>query len=175
MNIFFVSNDPVVAAQSMVDRHVIKMVLESAQLLSTAHRVLDGQQYIDASSGRKIKRWRLLDERESVLYSATHIHHPSAVWTRQSNNNYNWLYCHFIALMDEYTYRYGKIHKCHNMLSYLKTPPSNIPINFFTPPPPAMPDQYKVSDSVQSYRNYYIDGKKHLHKYTKRAPPTWLS
>jgi len=102
LNIFFVDSDPVVAAQSLVDKHVVKMILESAQLLSTAHRLLDGEEFEGKTkTGRKAKRWKLHDARENVIYSATHINHPSAVWCRQSVENYNWLVDHFFALMLE--------------------------------------------------------------------------
>ena len=175
MNIFAIESDPELAAESMVDSHVVKMILESAQLLSTAHRVLDGKEYIDSSSGRKIKRWKLPDDREQHLYSATHINHPSSVWARTSDRNYYWLYKHFHALCKEYTYRYGKIHKCQEMYSWLCTPPKNIPIGYLTAITPVMPDEYKVpGNSVESYRNYYREGKKHLHKWTKREAPEWI-
>ena len=179
MNIFYIETDPYDAAQSMVDKHVVKMILETAQLLSTAHRLLDGEEYVGQSqSGRKAKRWRLPDEREDILYSATHINHPSAMWCRQSNNNYNWLYYHFSGLLNEYTHRYGKTHKCadpkfRQMLCAL---PTNIPVGYLTPVTLAMPDEYKVGvDSLASYRNYYKQGKTHLHKWTKRQPPVWLT
>jgi hypothetical protein len=176
MNIFAVHNDPIIAAQSLVDKHIVKMVLESCQLLSTAHRLLDGEQYIDKTkTGRNVKRWRLPDERETVLYSATHINHPSAVWCRATNNNYNWLYCHFVALLHEYTYRYGKIHKCEDMVVALMQPPLNIPVGYLTPVTPAMPDEYKVpNDHVESYRNYYRTAKERMHKWTKREKPEWI-
>lgn len=178
MNIFYIDTDPYKAAEQMVDKHVVKMILETAQLLSTAHRLLDGEEYVGQSaSGRKARRWRLPDERETILYSATHISHPSAVWCRQSNNNYNWLYCHFVGLLNEYTYRYGKTHKCAEpaFRQMLQTLPANIPVGYFTPVTPAMPDEYKVPCSVQSYRNYYKQGKTHLHAWTKRQAPDWLA
>jgi hypothetical protein len=178
MNIFYIDKDPRICAEQMVDRHVIKMILETAQLLSTAHRLLDGEEYVGQSaSGRKAKRWRLPDDRDTILYSATHINHPSAVWCRQSNNNYTWLFSHFCYLLLEYKHRYGKTHKCadpifHDRLSRL---PTNIPVGYFTPVTPAMAEQYIVSDdSVTNYRNYYRQGKTHLHKWTKRQPPEWL-
>jgi hypothetical protein len=177
MNIFAVDDNPKISAQSLVDKHVVKMILETAQLLSTAHRILDGEEYIGQSkSGRKAKRWRLPDDRENILYSATHINHPSAVWCRLTNNNYNWLVCHFIGLIDEYTYRYGKNHKCSDkdFVAALYFLPDNIPVGHLTPVTPAMPDEYKVACSVQSYRKYYKNGKAHLHKYTKREMPEWL-
>jgi hypothetical protein len=178
MNIFVLSNDVNECAEWAVDRHVVKMILEYSQLLSTAHRVLDGTEYTDkTASGRNVKRWRLSDHRQSVLYSATHINHPCAVWTRESNNNYNWLYCLLDAYLKEYTHRYGKIHKIQRdgLFDMLSTLPDNIPIGYKTSCPEAMPDEYKDSKSVvKSYRNYYKFGKKHLHKYTKRQPPQWL-
>ena len=100
----------------MVDKHVTKMIVETAQLLSTAHRFLDGNMVIQKNpSGRKMKRWMLDDDRNDVLYLASHIKHPSAIWCRESNNNYNWLYCHLVELIEEYKYRYGnKKHKTEN-------------------------------------------------------------
>jgi hypothetical protein len=177
MNIFMVDSDPVVAAQSLVDRHVVKMILESAQLLSTAHRLLDGNQSVEKSkTGRKVKRWRLADTREDVLYQATHVNHPSAVWCRQSVENYNWLYEHFFALLLEYNYRYGKTHKCAGQLAYmLACPPYNLKDYDMTDMKPAMAAEYIISENpVENYRNYYKRGKTHLHKWTKRVKPAWL-
>lgn len=176
MNIFFVDKNPIVAAQNLVDKHVIKMVLESCQLLSTAHRVLDGQEYIDSSSGRKIKRWKLSDERDGLIYQATHINHPSAIWCRKSIENYLWLVEHMYALMDEYKYRYNKIHKCIDVAYYLQSPPKNLTEYDWTPMPCAMDNQYIISeDPLTNYRNYYIIGKKELHKWTNRQPPEWIT
>jgi len=179
MNIFYIDKSPAKCAEQMVDKHVVKMILETAQLLSTAHRLLDGEEYVgQTATGRKAKRWRLNDERETILYSATHINHPSAVWCRQSNNNYNWLFAHFLSLLNEYTYRYGKRHKCSDpaFVDALRQTPRNIPVGYFTPVTPAMAEQYIVSDdSVTNYRNYYRQGKIHLHKWTKRQPPEWLA
>lgn len=179
MNIFYIDRDPYKAAEQMVDKHVVKMILETAQLLSTAHRLLDGEEYVGQSaSGRKAKRWRLSDERENVLYSATHINHPSAVWCRQSNNNYNWLFCHLVGLCKEYTYRYGKIHKIQqntDFMRMLQSLPHNIPVGHLTHVTPAMAEEYLVGkDSLLSYRNYYIQGKTHLHKWTNREVPEWM-
>lgn len=177
MNIFYIDHDPVQAAQWMVDKHVVKMILESAQLLSTAHRFLDGREVEGKSkTGRKARRWVLDDAREPVLYSATHINHPSAVWCRQSVENYNWLVDHFFALMQEYTYRYNKQHKCYGELSYmLQSPPKKLEEYDWTPMPSAMADEYKISDNpLLNYRNYYIMGKANMHKWTNRQPPEWI-
>ena len=176
MNIFYVDKDPVVAAQSLCDKHVVKMILESAQLLSTAHRLLDGRMVQAVSAtGRKVKRWVLDDARDSVVYSATHINHPSAVWCRQSLENYGWLVDHLHAMLNEYGYRYGKKHKTGEMAYYVYAPPHNLREWDFTPMPSCMAPEYIVSgDPVENYRNYYIHGKKHLHKWTKREAPTWM-
>jgi len=177
MNIFMVHEDPVIAAQSLVDKHCVKMILESAQLLSTAHRMLDGTEYIGKTlTGRNVRRWELADLREPVVYQATHVNHPSAVWARTSVENYNWLYEHFFALMTEYTYRYGKTHKCAGDLAYmLACPPYNLKDYDMTKMPSAMAKDYIISENpVENYRNYYKNGKNHLHKWTKRQPPEWL-
>ncbi len=109
MNIFYLSKNPKECAEMHLDKHVVKMIIEYAQLMSTAHRVIDGHEYYDlTANGRKIKRWRLDDDRETVLMKASHINHPSAVWTRASDLNYIWLYNMWQHLLDEYTYRYGK-------------------------------------------------------------------
>ena len=177
MNIFYLSDNPVEAAQWMVDKHVVKMIVESAQLLSTAHRLLDGEQFISQTkTGRKAKRWKLYDAREDVLYTATHSNHPSAIWARSSVENYNWLVDHFYALMEEYTYRYDKQHKCFGELSYqLQSPPKNLKDWDMTLMPSAMDDKYIISDDpIVNYRNYYKLGKTNLHKWKKRNPPSWI-
>ena len=177
MNIFYIDTDPVKAAQGMVDKHVVKMILESAQLLSTAHRLLDGTQIEGTSkTGRKAKRWILSDGRQDVLYQATHINHPSAVWCRQSVENYSWLVEHFFALMDEYTHRYTKKHACFGDLSYmLQSPPHKLKDYYWTLMPSAMADEYKISnDPLTNYRNYYKIGKATMHKWTNRQPPEWI-
>lgn len=144
MNIFYLHSDPQIAAQAMTNKHVVKMILESAQMLSTAHHVLDG------------------DQAPPGLYKVTHINHPSTVWVRQSIDHYKWLYRHFIALCNEYTDRYGKIHLTERKLSYiLATPPRNIPHQGFVSATPAMPNEYKTGDSISSYLKYYQAEKLH--------------
>jgi len=176
MNIFFIDRDPVQAAKWMVDKHVVKMILESAQLLSTAHRVIDGEMVMGTSaSGRRAKRWLLSDHREEIMYMATHVNHPSAVWCRASVQNYLWLVEHLYALLNEYTYRYGKKHKVHQMFYYLQSPPLELKTYEWTEPPAAMADEYKVSDNVvENYRNYYKVGKARMHSWKNRTPPDWI-
>jgi hypothetical protein len=177
MNIFYLDHDVRKCAEMHVDRHCVKMILEYAQLLSTAHRILDGVLSFGVSaSGRKRVIYVLADNRDSILYSATHINHPSAVWVRQSDKNYDWLFALFQALMDEYTHRYGKVHACSKLEMYLARIPENIPQKPFTEPTPAMPDDVKVlNDSVASYRNYYIHNKTHLANWKKRPVPDWYN
>lgn len=173
MNIFYLSEDPEEAARWMVDKHVVKMIVESAQLLSTAHRVLDGVEYKENGKGRT--RYRLNDERESFVYKATHINHPSAIWTRTAVSNYLWLVEHTFALLNEYMYRYNNTHKTQDVMYYLQSPPHNLREWDMTPMPSAMANQYKISDDpVTNYRNYYKLGKIDLHKWTNREPPNWI-
>ena len=177
MNIFYLDENPKIAAEQHMDKHVVKMVLEYCQLLSTAHRVCDGEPVPDFTrTGRKTTRFILPDSREKIIYQTTHMHHPSTVWTRTSKTNYEWLYSLLTALNSEYTYRYVKTHKLASdgLIGALRTPPANIPDDDFTEPTPAMPDEYKVeNNSLQSYRQYYKYGKAHLATWSKRTAPEW--
>ncbi len=179
MNIFYLHSDPKVCAEWAVDKHCVKMILESAQLLSTAHRLLDGIEGVGHSaSGRRKKVWILPDIQDYTLYSATHVNHPCAVWVRESARNYTWLWSYLNEHCKEYTYRYGKIHKVEQsgLLDALNQLPKNIPrlINR-TPVPSCMDAKYIISnDAVTNYRNYYKVGKAHLHAWKNRQPPEWI-
>lgn len=178
MNIFYLDNNPRTCAEMHVDKHCVKMILEYAQLLSTAHRVLDGTLSITLSnSGRKRQTYTIADSRDGILYTATHINHPSAIWVRQSEQNYRWLFTLFCELLDEYTYRYGKVHACDRLVTTLGRPPKNIDMDKkFTQPTPAMPDHYKVAgDSVQSYKNYYLGDKQRMFVWKNRPQPEWIN
>jgi hypothetical protein len=179
MNIFYLDNNAKTCAEYHCDKHVVKMILEYAQLLSTAHRVLDGTIVIGHSkTGRKQKRYVLSDFRDNLYYSATHINHPSAQWVRKSNHNYMWLAELLEECCKEYTYRYGKVHKVESiglMQSLKNNFPKNIPDVPFTQPTPAMPDDCKVTgNSLKSYRNYYSQNKVHLAKWKNRNVPEWF-
>lgn len=175
MNIFYLDPNPKTCAQYHVDKHCVKMILEYAQLLSTAHRILDGVEHAATSaSGRKKKVWQLPDHRDSVLYSATHANHPSAIWVRQSTDNYMFLWHLFRELCEEYTHRYGRTHATERLVEVLKQVPYNIGKNCFTQPTPAMPDEYRIpGDSIQSYKNYYLGDKKRMFSWKKREIPSW--
>jgi hypothetical protein len=174
MNIFYLHKDPIEAAKQSCDKHVVKMIVESAQMLSTAHRMIDGNLYTDKTkTGRKIKRWKHPNPNmEKTLYKACHTGHPSTVWVMESAYNYHWLYKHMMALNTEFKMRYGHIldHKTIQLLEgALMYPPRNISLNTIaTDPPPAMPDYCKIpGDSVASYKKYYI--------YEKQRFATWKS
>jgi hypothetical protein len=134
MNIFYLSHDPRRCAELHCDKHVVKMILETAQLLSTAHHELGG----------------------TGPYKVTHRNHPSAVWVRSGIKQYQWTYSLLKALSEEYTKRYGKVHltwqKCSEALS---EPPEGIPSIEWSSPPQCMPDNCKHSAVVVAYQTYY--------------------
>jgi len=159
MNIFYLHDNPEVAASWHCDKHCIKMILESAQLLSTAHRELDGDEYADSVN----------------LYKSFSPNHPSNIWIREARANYRWVWDLLFALCSEYTERYDKVHAVqrNGILSALAPSPSNIPLEVFSQPPQCMPDEYKVQDdTVLSYRNYYHGEKAYFAKW-RLGEPTW--
>lgn len=155
MNIFYLSDDPQKAAQFMVDKHVIKIILESVQILCTTHHVLDGK--------------------NDYMYKPTHVNHPSVKWARQTIDNYEWLKEHTKYLFEEYGFRWNKEHKSISMFNKVIVLPKNLSMRGETPVPCAMDNQYIISDDpIVNYRNYYKNGKVHLHKWTKREVPYWI-
>ena len=134
MNVFYLSEHPDLAARMQCDQHCNKMLLESCQLLSTAHHLLGS----------------------TAEYAPTHQNHPSAVWVRSNVEHYIWLQGHAIALANEYQHRFGKRHKCKSVAEALEQWPKGIPIKYFESPPLAMPEQYKTQCAVASYRDYYL-------------------
>jgi hypothetical protein len=182
MNIFYLHEDPEICAQMHNDKHVVKMILEYAQLLSTAHRFLDGTISMGRSkSGRKKTSYVLDDQRDSVLYAATHINHPSAKWVRHCEQNYFWLFEMWIELLREYSHRYDKVHSSDRLVEYLANSPKNIPKDVeWSPPWRAMPDEFKVDRSiddytVKSYRAYYLGAKVKMCRWTNREMPEWFA
>ena len=158
MNIFYVNTDPVLAAQDLPDKLVVKMPLESAQMLSTTQRFYYDADYCDACD----------------IYKTAYLNHPCTIWARESADNYNWLYRHFVALCEEYTYRYGKVHASDTKLRrVLSRIPLGIPDIGLTTIAQAMPDQYKDSDPVVAYRNYLINEKHYAEWNKNRAKPDW--
>lgn len=150
MNIFVLDLDPVIAAQSQCDKHVVKMVLESAQILST----------VNHAHGL------------SAPYRPTHINHPCVRWAYAPAHR-RWLERHFIALLEEYTFRYGRTHACSRAMDelVLNDDVMESPTDFVQ----AMPEQHRVpGDPVAAYRRYYIVEKSRFARWNKgREAPEW--
>ena len=180
MNLFILNDDPILAAQQQCDKHVVKMIIESAQMLSTTHRMVDGKMERRPSKGGSMLQYFYHGdkEKEMTLYKACHFNHPCTIWTRENTANYNWHYKHFIALCDEYTHRYGKTHATDIKLRQaLKTPPNNmIRSNKRTPFRLAMASnpECMFEDVVKSYRAFYHTKQKRFSMtWTKRDIPEW--
>ena len=160
MNIFYLDTAPDKAAKMHCDKHCIKMILETAQLLSTAHRVLDGDEDADKVG----------------LYKASFQNHPCAVWVRECADNYWWAYYLLVNLCEEYEMRYKRTHSSEKMLDPLRTLPLHMSIEKdFTSPPQCMPEQYKSNDPVRSYRDYYLGEKMYFAKWNYTEEPSWIN
>lgn len=156
MNIFVLSTKPERCAQYHCDKHVVKMVLETAQLLSTVHH----------HSGTYTA--------DRVLYKPTHPHHPCALWLRKSEQNYRWLIQLGLALGREYTYRYDKVHKSMRVIEWAKDHMPQLPQIERTPFVQCMPETCKHADAVTAYRQYYLTEKKHMLTWRRRGRPWWV-
>ena len=157
MNIFFLSGTPKKCARYHVNKHVVKMILEYAQLLSTCWHVVD-------PNGIHF----------SPVYKKTHVNHPCAKWVRESSANYKWLCELAIELCHEYTYRYQKIHKTQEVIERLRENVPLLPSQVLTCPPQAMPEEYKVQgNAIRAYRKYYVSGKSHIHQWKNRDAPAF--
>ena len=152
MNIFKLDNHPRLAAQYHNDRHCVKMCLEYAQLLCTTRRECGD---------------------DTAPYRATHKNHPSAIWARESIDNYIWLCALGIELCEEYTKRYGRRHKCQDVIEDCLSNSPDLPDIGITPLKLAMPDEYKSDCPVTSYRNYYMSDKRHLADWRTQVPVWW--
>jgi hypothetical protein len=174
MNIFVLDRNPTNAAEMMCDKHVVKMIVESCQLLSTAHHVLDGQEVTIDSGKRKYKTYICS---QTNICKATMINHPCTIWTRRSRANYAWLWQHANSLCKEYTNRYVRQHSMEQMLQgSLNDIPKNIDKGGLTDFAQAMPDAYKHEDVVAAYRAYYLGEKARFAKWrTGNIPNWWLT
>lgn len=152
MNIFILDRDPVLAAQMVIDKHLVKMPLETAQLLCTVSVLLGG----------------------TAPYKPTHKNHPSTLWTKESLGNWNWVYTHGLGLCKEYTRRYGKVHKCQEIIELMGTSGAKPEGEKLTEFRQVMPDKYKCDDAVEAYRAYYLGEKVHMASWkTPAQPPDW--
>ena len=152
MNIFYLDKNTDKCAQYHNDKHVVKMILETAQLLCGAHWVTGGE----------------------APYKLSHKNHPCAIWVRSDLNNYMWLCELGIKLCWEYSHRYGKTHKTYDVILWCCDNHPDIPNNRFSAPPLAMPDEYKELCHVQSYRNYYMGDKRDFCVWKNRDIPGWF-
>lgn len=156
MNIFILDTSPKVCARYTCNKHVVKMIIETAQLLCTAHHLLD-------------------DPVDKQLMKPTHANHGCAIWARETRSNYNWLYTLFTALCNEYTYRYNKVHSVDTKYrAVLWYPPKNIVNKPITTPYLAMPEYCKKQSTVASYRNYYQKEKYEFAEWKKRPLPFFM-
>ena len=166
MNIFVLDLDPVKAARMHCDKHIPKMCVEAAQMMASAlrrHGATDEQMPLTKSG---------------TPYKGGYAHHPCTVWAGESEANFAWLTRHAIALCDEYTIRFGKVHACdqpiHSMIGLVHLFPDQYPSPeaALTPFAQAMPDEYRDDDAVEAYRAYYHS--KHFAKWEKGIPaPEW--
>jgi hypothetical protein len=159
MNIFVLDENLIMCAEYHCDKHVIKMILESAQMICT-----------------------VLNERGiETLYKPTHKNHPCVNWLRESDANMNWLLGLTDFLNEEYMYRFDKEknHKSFDVIldavdkALAKDKLKFIPFFHHTPFVECMPDYCKLNNPIASYRNYYMQEKKHIAKWTKRGVPKW--
>lgn len=155
MNIFFLDWDLKKCAQYHCDKHVVKMILETAQLLCGVHHMTP-------------------QVTPQVPYKLSHKNHPCAIWARESLTNYLTLCELGLELCEEYTYRYGKRHKSFDVISWCIENKPNISDKGLTQPPKAMPDEYKTMDVIQSYRNYYCGEKRGFATWKGREKPSWF-
>jgi len=158
MNIFILDKDPYKSATYHCDKHVCKMIVESAQILSTVLRKKDFD--------------------SNVLYKSTHINHPCVLWVEKSYGNFKWLLDLLKGLLKEYNIRYNKVHKTNTIYDWIKDIDISIyEYNWRTSPKTefvlCMPDQYKSQDPVESYRNYYLNEKKSFCKWKTGNIPEW--
>lgn len=155
MNIFVLDWDVKKCAEYHNDKHVVKMILETAQLLCGVHHMTD-------------------QFNNKIPYKLSHKNHPCSIWVRESITNYLWLCELGLELCKEYTYRYGRRHKSQDVIEWCVTNKANICDKGFTEPPKAMPDKYKVDSVVESYRNYYKGEKVSFSKWKNRQIPLWF-
>ena len=159
MNIFFLDWDIKKSVQYHLDKHSTKMCVEYGQLLCSAHHVIAHENRLST---------------DQVPYKLSHKNHPCSIWVRESLSNYLYLCELGLELCKEYTYRYGKRHKSQDVIEWCVTNKVQISDKGFTEPPKAMPDEYKVKDVVESYRNYYRGAKSGFATWKNREVPEWF-
>ena len=181
MNIFVLDKDPRKAAEFHCDKHCVKMILEAGQMLCVAHWFgalkSVSKNLKDFQRIREAKAYAVEHANASLIppWTLTHTGHPCTVWTSENTGNYEWHIQLMRGLLDEYTRRYGKVHKSEEVYHWLSSrKPYGISKNLMTEHPQCMPDECKVfGDPVQSYRNYYNKYKAYMAKWKLGNVPHW--
>jgi len=179
MNIFILDKNPQKAAEYHCDKHIVKMILESAQMLSTAHHIAfiksHGLSTQDFKGQKKISDYcKQHSQFAQQIYSVSHLHHPCTQWSFESIENYLWHSELSLALCHEYTRRYKKIHKSQVVLELLSQNLPNLPKIGLTNFAIAMKPEFKISnDAVDCYRNYYLKDKVRFAKWNYTNKPDW--
>lgn len=180
MNLFYLDEDLDKCAEYHIDKHVGKMQLEAAQLLTTALWVDKHIGYVPRKLTKEeldvlntIKRMEpSIDERTFTRYLPTHCNHPCAIWVRTSLEHYWWTINYVNALNDENIWRGNKSHASCAEANRMPEP-TRLPDNGWYTPALAMPEQYKFEDPVEAYRAYYIGEKADIASWKKRGEPYW--
>jgi hypothetical protein len=159
MNIFALDSNPILAARYHNDRHCVKMIVEYAQLLSTAHHVLDqGLSSVDLTA----------------IPKATHRNHPCAIWVRERSANYQWLYRLWVATLGEFRTRYQHPHSYEALVHQLMNLPLCIRGSRRRQPfVQCVPDEYRRGNAIEAYRAYYLGAKRHIATWKVGAPAWW--
>ena len=176
MNIFVLDNDLDKCAEYHVDKHVVKMPLEAAQMLCTTHWIEKYLGYIPRKLTKeelKTLRERKKNEPRDFPYLPTMENHPCTIWCRTSLDNYEWLFCYALALNDEYRYRYNKSHKSVHSVILSLPELYSIPRLGLTPFALAMPEQLQGQDAVAAYRRFYHKDKATFATWKYREKPPW--
>ena len=166
MNLFYLDEDIDKCAEYHVDKHIVKMQLEAAQLITTALWVDHALGYVPRALDKEERRviddekvtLKNLDMRDRAIspYLPSFYNHPCSIWVRTSLDNFEWTYAYVSALNSEYGYRYGgKSHKSAEVINQLQEP-KNLPRLGLTPHAQAMPDELKRQDAILAYRDFYM-------------------
>lgn len=178
MNIFVLDRDPELAAKYHCDKHVVKMILESAQMMCAAHWTVHlKKNNLSLSDFKRVKdaqQWLFENVPEAIQppWKLTHTRHPCTLWTAESVENYLWHSKLGLYLCSEYTTRYHRVHKSEAVHLWLSNNIPDLPSKKMTKHPICMPDDVKSLDPVESYRNYYQKHKSHFAKW-KISEPSW--
>lgn len=178
MNIFYLDSNPKICAQMHCDVHCNKMVGEYCQILSTAHRILDGKEAIKTDNkGRESLVWQLPNDLDEILLPVSEPSQPINEWVRQSIGNYEWACSLLVETCNEFEIRNGKTHILvrEGLVGALKAIPKNIPNGAFTEPPQAISDKFKIEgETIKAYRNFYKSKGEKLLKWRKTKAPDWI-